>query len=124
MAKFGEADDRWIVKDLGEQGTNVNNWHWKEVTHRVLKGEQALITGLEIWMGPGSLICQAKMAEQHALRSAASPAALPGAWARLPWSAWARFSIYFPIYFPLPPARLSPPPCPTPLPGPHPPTTV
>jgi activator of HSP90 ATPase len=30
MAKFGEGDDRWIVKDLGEQGTNVNNWHWKE----------------------------------------------------------------------------------------------
>ncbi|GAX73098.1 hypothetical protein CEUSTIGMA_g551.t1 [Chlamydomonas eustigma] len=30
MAKFGQGDERWIVKDLGEQGTNVNNWHWKE----------------------------------------------------------------------------------------------
>ncbi len=48
MAKFGEADDRWIVKDLGEQGTNVNNWHWKEVICGVTREEEALITGLEL----------------------------------------------------------------------------
>jgi activator of HSP90 ATPase len=30
MAKVGEEDDRWIVKDMGEQGKNVNNWHWAE----------------------------------------------------------------------------------------------
>mmetsp|Transcript_24202 Transcript_24202/g.64839 ORF Transcript_24202/g.64839 Transcript_24202/m.64839 type:complete len:361 (+) Transcript_24202:14-1096(+) len=30
MAKFEEADPRWKVKDLGEQGRNVNNWHWTE----------------------------------------------------------------------------------------------
>lgn len=30
MAKFEEADERWIVKDLGDQGQNVNNWHWRE----------------------------------------------------------------------------------------------
>ena len=23
-------EERWIVKDLGEQGRNVNNWHWTE----------------------------------------------------------------------------------------------
>ena len=27
MAKFEESDPRWLVKDLGDQGTNVNNWH-------------------------------------------------------------------------------------------------
>lgn len=25
MAKFEEADQRWLVKDLGSEGTNVNN---------------------------------------------------------------------------------------------------
>lgn len=30
MAKVTEGDDRWIVNDLGEQGKNVNNWHWSE----------------------------------------------------------------------------------------------
>ena len=29
MAKLGEGDDRWIVKDR-EDGANVNNWHWQE----------------------------------------------------------------------------------------------
>jgi hypothetical protein len=27
MAKFEEADPRWKVKDLGEQGKNVNSWY-------------------------------------------------------------------------------------------------
>jgi activator of HSP90 ATPase len=30
MAKFDAGDERWIVKDLGDQGQNVNNWHWRE----------------------------------------------------------------------------------------------
>jgi hypothetical protein len=30
MAKFEEGDPRWLVKDLGTGGTNVNNWHWTE----------------------------------------------------------------------------------------------
>lgn len=30
MAKFGEGDERWIVKER-EDGRNVNNWHWSEV---------------------------------------------------------------------------------------------
>lgn len=30
MAKFEEADPRWLVKDMGEAGRNVNNWHWTE----------------------------------------------------------------------------------------------
>eukprot|EP00877_Chromochloris_zofingiensis_P012863 jgi/Chrzof1/7830/Cz02g38040.t1 len=29
MAKLGEGDPRWIVKDRSD-GTNVNNWHWTE----------------------------------------------------------------------------------------------
>ena len=29
MAKVGEGDERWIVKER-EDGTNVNGWHWKE----------------------------------------------------------------------------------------------
>ncbi|RMZ55348.1 hypothetical protein APUTEX25_003486 [Auxenochlorella protothecoides] len=29
-AKFGEGDERWLVKDLGQDGRNVNNWHWVE----------------------------------------------------------------------------------------------
>ncbi|XP_075245655.1 activator of 90 kDa heat shock protein ATPase homolog 1-like [Convolutriloba macropyga] len=29
MAKWGEGDPRWIVEDRPD-GTNVNNWHWKE----------------------------------------------------------------------------------------------
>lgn len=30
MAKVGEGDSRWIVKDLGEEGKNVGNWHWQD----------------------------------------------------------------------------------------------
>lgn len=31
MAKIGEGDDRWIVKER-EDGKNVNNWHWSETS--------------------------------------------------------------------------------------------
>lgn len=30
MAEFDKADPRWLVKDMGQEGTNVNNWHWRE----------------------------------------------------------------------------------------------
>ncbi|GLI64162.1 hypothetical protein VaNZ11_007347 [Volvox africanus] len=30
MARFDEADPRWLVKDMGDAGRNVNNWHWTE----------------------------------------------------------------------------------------------
>ena len=30
MAEFDKADPRWLVKDMGQGGTNVNNWHWRE----------------------------------------------------------------------------------------------
>lgn len=30
MATFDAADPRWLVKDMGDAGTNVNNWHWRE----------------------------------------------------------------------------------------------
>jgi hypothetical protein len=29
MAKFDEADPRWIVQSRAD-GTNVNAWHWQE----------------------------------------------------------------------------------------------
>ena len=29
MAKVGEGDERWIVKER-EDGANVNGWHWSE----------------------------------------------------------------------------------------------
>lgn len=29
MAKLGEGDERWIVKER-EDGQNCNNWHWSE----------------------------------------------------------------------------------------------
>jgi len=32
MAKLGEGDDRWIVKER-EDGRNVNNWHWSETSY-------------------------------------------------------------------------------------------
>lgn len=28
MAELGAGDSRWRVADLGEQGRNVNAWHW------------------------------------------------------------------------------------------------
>lgn len=31
MAKFGEGDERWIVRDR-EDGKNCNNWHWSEIS--------------------------------------------------------------------------------------------
>jgi activator of HSP90 ATPase len=30
MAKVGEEDPRWIVKDMGQAGTNVGRWHWTD----------------------------------------------------------------------------------------------
>jgi activator of HSP90 ATPase len=30
QAKWGEGDSRWRVENLGNLGTNVNNWHWVE----------------------------------------------------------------------------------------------
>lgn len=50
MAKFGEGDDRWIVKELGEAGRNVNNWHWteKDVTEWSKERLGQLFTGLKL----------------------------------------------------------------------------
>jgi len=30
MALMGEGDERWVVTDLGAEGTNVGAWHWVE----------------------------------------------------------------------------------------------
>jgi hypothetical protein len=44
MARVGEEDDRWIVKDLGEEGRNVNSWHW--VDKNVFPWTQSRLTSL------------------------------------------------------------------------------
>eukprot|EP00166_Cyanidium_caldarium_P000927 ctg_1404.g425 len=30
MALAGQGDPRWIVRDMGTEGTNVGQWHWQE----------------------------------------------------------------------------------------------
>lgn len=30
MAQWNERDPRWLVKELGSSGSNVNGWHWEE----------------------------------------------------------------------------------------------
>ena len=30
MAKWGEGDPRWQVKEMGVDGKNVNAWHWED----------------------------------------------------------------------------------------------
>ena len=44
MAKLGEGDDRWIVKER-EDGANCNNWHWttKNITSHVTEALSAAV---------------------------------------------------------------------------------
>ena len=30
MAQWSNRDSRWIVEDLGKNGSNVGSWHWEE----------------------------------------------------------------------------------------------
>jgi hypothetical protein len=64
MAKFGEGDGRWIVKDRAD-GANVNNWHWttKNVTSHVTEQLNEGVKG-EIFPSDGILAdCRIKSAE-------------------------------------------------------------
>jgi hypothetical protein len=36
MAHWNDRDPRWLVKEMGNEGSNVNGWHWEE---RSLKKE-------------------------------------------------------------------------------------
>ena len=64
MAKFGEGDQRWIVKERAD-GANVNNWHWttKNVTSHVTEQLNEGVKG-DIFP-PDSLManCRIKSAE-------------------------------------------------------------
>eukprot|EP00961_Rhodomonas_salina_P232573 3142070-Rhodomonas_salina.2 len=50
MAKFEEADPRWKVKELGQQGTNVNNW----------EDAAARGGGCGAWAGRGSQLLETR----------------------------------------------------------------
>eukprot|EP00775_Hariotina_reticulata_P000610 gene610-898_t len=52
MAKIGEGDPRWIV-NVREDGTNVNQWHWKEkdCTEWTRQRLNTLFTGLTLVSG-------------------------------------------------------------------------
>ena len=30
MAQWEDRDPRWVVNELGKQGSNVNGWHWED----------------------------------------------------------------------------------------------
>ena len=47
MAKLGEGDARWIVKER-EDGANVNSWHWttKDVSKHTKSTVAAALEGL------------------------------------------------------------------------------
>ena len=47
MAKVGEGDERWIVKER-EDGTNCNGWHWSETNLTAWSKErlQELLVGI------------------------------------------------------------------------------
>jgi hypothetical protein len=64
MAKLGEGDDRWIVKDR-QDGANCNNWHWttKNITSHVTSTLSAAMKG-QIFPADGMLAeCRIKSAE-------------------------------------------------------------
>ena len=55
MAKIGEGDDRWIVKDRAD-GANCNNWHWttKDVSGHVKDALNQAVKG-DIFPSDGAL---------------------------------------------------------------------
>mmetsp|Transcript_24286 Transcript_24286/g.76424 ORF Transcript_24286/g.76424 Transcript_24286/m.76424 type:complete len:354 (+) Transcript_24286:104-1165(+) len=56
MAKIGEGDDRWIVAER-QDGTNVNNWHWKEIDAMQWskKHLEEMFGGMAVLDGEGSM---------------------------------------------------------------------
>ena len=46
MAKVGEGDERWIVKER-EDGKNCNGWHWSETNLTEWSKEQLTTSKLE-----------------------------------------------------------------------------
>ena len=65
MAKLGEGDDRWIVKER-EDGANVNNWHWtsKNVSSHVNASLSSAVKDAGVFPSDGLLAhCRIKSAE-------------------------------------------------------------
>ena len=63
MAKIGEGDERWIVKERAD-GANCNNWHWttKDVTGHTKQVLGDKLKELEFPPGPLEL-CRIRSAE-------------------------------------------------------------
>ncbi|KAJ4979664.1 hypothetical protein NE237_010444 [Protea cynaroides] len=65
MAKYGEGDKRWIVKDRPD-GTNVHNWHWSETN--CIEWSRNLLTkllsDLTFIDGEGNLYIKTKKVEK------------------------------------------------------------
>ena len=53
MAKIGEGDERWIVKERSD-GANCNNWHWttKDVTARAKAALTERLSAMKFEPGP------------------------------------------------------------------------
>ncbi|KAG2683292.1 hypothetical protein I3760_10G025300 [Carya illinoinensis] len=65
MAKYGEGDKRWIVKDRAD-GANVHNWHWVETncldwSRNLLSN---LLSGLTVTDGEGDLFIKTKKVDK------------------------------------------------------------
>jgi hypothetical protein len=59
MARIGEGDERWIVKER-EDGKNVGNWHWSE-TNCLRHAEDGLrerLVGLDLLQGSSLSPCE------------------------------------------------------------------
>ena len=65
MAKLGEGDERWIVRER-DDGANVNNWHWttKDVSGHTKESLSAAVREEDIFPADGPLAhCRIKSAE-------------------------------------------------------------
>ena len=65
MAKLGEGDNRWIVKER-EDGANCNNWHWttKNVSSHVNNALAEAVKDVDVFPSDGLLAnCRIKSAE-------------------------------------------------------------
>ncbi|EFJ49368.1 hypothetical protein VOLCADRAFT_74185 [Volvox carteri f. nagariensis] len=57
MARFEEADPRWLVKDMGDAGRNVNNWHWTErdCTDWAKQRLSEVLAGIQLTQSPAAV---------------------------------------------------------------------
>lgn len=67
MAQWEQRDPRWLVKELGTTGSNVNGWHWEEKSKLgwCKQRLQELTNGLQAELDPS--IGSAKLSGLHDL---------------------------------------------------------